>query len=1286
MHIVGSGTRDSPFAIDDDSEDENITLPSYRDDSCTPPDDPLLSSRPGTFLSTISRPRFPMLSVQGVNQPTEGLQQSQRNRKRKRTATPHNTPSSPVLVKPLKKESVPPPVMGQKSGEPQRESRKQKKLRLKLERERAAAQEVRAKAKGKGKQKAIVVDSPSVPSSQRPQVTSSHMVSQDENAPPAKRPKHNAKPPISTTERVYVTPGPISGPSSSTKPPPPSNSASQSVHAQYQSKPQVSDMTSGPSSTVAYNSPYPAPQYIGDPISSLPPRPSGFDSFVDPSLMAQGMQPPYYGMEFDPLLSWLYMPIGAFSTPMSMSSMSMPPMPMSNAPMDQPQLHTTSGPPKPPSNTRQKASKASKKSQPVQNPEKPFNIRILNRGDEASSQVYIPIGKPDFQFKHGVFPIIPSIMLPSTFSIAASSSTPNVPTSDQNPYAPNLLSTLVLENVSKSSSKLSWIEDWCVAASGVLPKLVLLAPTRALVEFWEPEDAIAAWASRRVGLDEFGPRSGASGASGTGNGRGQCIFAYWYRPDLEQEKGLLELWKHSKRLLTDFVGVATVKDEGAVTRAIVQALDRTRAKLQPKLMEEGESEEGGGNEDEVMEVMGLDVSFFPDYGFSQDTKGEFRKLAGLLAFKEKLENALQNGLEADHLLVWEQREIAKIDRARSFVNAREKEKRRRRRSINASIRKRKSEGEAEEGEVKEDENDLRRKRVRPGNEAVVPNQTRVTAPAAVVPTQKHAPPSKPPPHTSTSTSTLLPPKLNTAKPQATTSAGKFTVIKPSTISTTSLPLKPHSPSPLSSGSGKPAPFSNKSNPANPQARPIASSSATAPNPKAPATTATQTPELSSIIKPRGLGLLLTMPSIASGSQKTGTLTSVANILPTPSPSAPVLQAQARNKSSQKLAPGSTSSSTLTSSVVAATPVLRPSALFDAIRTQEDVEMKPPSIAANGAVSTSSSKPMVFRPSTLLASLEEKERAIGLAGEGRPKVADSAPIESGHIANEMMVVDDVDGGVSGADESRRISVSQPDAAVAGSRWATGQENLTKDLRTIRQALLSQTSASPASQTPDVSSITKRSSSNSEPRTKVNPPLLLSEPVTPREVLRDDEKKSSLSGAAPVFAMDDMDVSPVVESSVDIKLPPPVVNSDTPSSQQTGTRQVQMSTTVTISTTRSVSVPVSAPPARIAAISPQTLAELVKVLAKPQEERQKFLDSELKATRTLMDQLVAMTCKKERKRITGLWKEKLRVIDEVTKSIKHDARVWYSQETKTWVRMRWPETSEGAGVLIISDDED
>jgi hypothetical protein len=66
----GSGTRDSPIVLDDESEDENMII--YHDDSFIPSDDLLLSPRPGTFLSAISRPHLPVVPAQGTKQQKEG--------------------------------------------------------------------------------------------------------------------------------------------------------------------------------------------------------------------------------------------------------------------------------------------------------------------------------------------------------------------------------------------------------------------------------------------------------------------------------------------------------------------------------------------------------------------------------------------------------------------------------------------------------------------------------------------------------------------------------------------------------------------------------------------------------------------------------------------------------------------------------------------------------------------------------------------------------------------------------------------------------------------------------------------------------------------------------------------------------------------------------------------------------------------------------------------------------------------------------------------------------------
>lgn len=47
---------------------------------------------------------------------------------------------------------------------------------------------------------------------------------------------------------------------------------------------------------------------------------------------------------------------------------------------------------------------------------------------------------------------------------------------------------------------------------------------------------------------------------------------------------------------------------------------------------------------------------------------------------------------------------------------------------------------------------------------------------------------------------------------------------------------------------------------------------------------------------------------------------------------------------------------------------------------------------------------------------------------------------------------------------------------------------------------------------------------------------------------------------------------------------------------------------------------------------------------------------------------------------------RIIDEVARSIRNDAKVWYSQETKTWIRMRWPDSLDTSGVLVIDDEDE
>jgi hypothetical protein len=367
-----------------------------------------------------------------------------------------------------------------------------------------------------------------------------------------------------------------------------------------------------------------------------------------------------YGLEFDPLLPWLYM--GDFSTAVSMDAMSMSTMPMpmmSISPVDQlaPQTNAVPPPQKASSKGNQKAPKASQKQQrappvPLQKPEKPLTIRAV-----PSSQYYIPIGKPDYHFKHGIFPIIPSVMLPSNHS-----KSPFASTSNYSIYTPNVLSTLVLENIPRSSCKIAWIRDWCLSASGALPKQVILGPRRALVEFQRPGDAIQAWASRRLGVDEFGYRIP------TDQGGDAQLMAFWYRPDTEQEEGLLELWKHSKKILPEFVSVTAVKNEKVAAKVITDALEKRK----PKEKEEGEleDEDEDGDEDRYAAVFDIDITSLSKTWSVTDPKGDFKRVAEGLGFWNKLTNAVNCGVNEDYLLVWEQQEIARIDRARSIAHAR----------------------------------------------------------------------------------------------------------------------------------------------------------------------------------------------------------------------------------------------------------------------------------------------------------------------------------------------------------------------------------------------------------------------------------------------------------------------------------------------------------------------------------------------------------------------------------------------------------------------------------------
>ncbi|KAF5356765.1 hypothetical protein D9756_006722 [Leucocoprinus leucothites] len=1225
MH--GSGTRDSPIAIDDESEDENVITYGHRAYSFTPPDDLLLSPRPGTFLSTVSRPRLTAMPTQAQK---EGSKQP-RKRKHKGVAAPTQSLPAGLSVQHHQQNSVLPPVKqeipvdGTKFNEHLKESKRQKKLRAKLERERLA-QELRAKATGK--QKAPNVNILSAGQDQRAQISTQYIPLQDENAPPAKRAKHSKSTAIMThpLDRMPLASGPVPGPSEK----PASQSAastSYGIRLEAAQTFHLPDPSSVPPPTIAPLEPH----YFGDHVPSLPPRPPvsqvPFDSYMDPASMMSSMQmQSQYGMEFDPLLPWLYMSMGAFPPPMSMNPIPMPSMPMQAAPTDQPLPHANPAPQKAASNTKSKAAKHKQKSETIQLPqrpslpEKPFTIRAFIRGSEdwAQSVSYLPIGKPDLQFKHGIFPIIPSIMLPSSRS-----KLPSGPATDQSSYVPGILSTLVLENVPKQSCKISWVEKWCFGVTGTQPKQVLLGPRRALVEFREPGDAVKAWASRRLGTDGLGNRVSCGQA-----GEMQNMVAYWYRPDLEQEKGLLELWKHSKKMLPEITNVTVVKNENVVLRAVEAALDVIREKMEPKEREEGEVDECENGEGCVDRVMGININSLSQNWSAPDVKGEFRKLAERLGFRKKYENAASGGMNEDHLLVWEQQETARIDRARSIAYARHK-----RGEVIPRARKRKPE-EDEEGELKEP----KRKRARTAaSEDILVRQS--SAPMATASTSTAAASvqsnSQTTSYVSTSTSAAPPPALKAAKP-AVSVAPRRDVEPANTPTVTSLPSKPYEPLPTTSNTDAPQSMLVSAF-GGPVSAPRTTSKFTFSSIATSSASSTSTQWTSSVIKPpRGFGLSFAIPSPTSiSSQSSGTQSSSkVAALPTPPLSVPLLatplplsQARGKKRAREDDSVGASTSRAL--------PVLRPSELLIAVQQKQKKSDVKDSLGFAGAPE--------LRPSTLLTVVKEKEKEEDLRASqtsesakpvmGSPGAWDRTS-HGGRSGGAAMVVDNL--------------------MTAPSFWRDGEASLANGLRVDGQALVSQTSPPlstlAAPNTPPLAPAIPVSATP-EPQVKLNPTA--SKPLAPGISLSLSQigEKDIMSGPISSISSSDMVISPVSEKAMDFPLPATVTGVSAVSSQAPEDKMplepeqampaLAISAVLSASTPIPSTIPVKALiPAPVNTISPKALAELTKMLTRPKEERQASLDKEFKATKDLMDQLMATTCKKQRKRITDLWKEKIR----------------------------------------------
>lgn len=298
--------------------------------------------------------------------------------------------------------------------------------------------------------------------------------------------------------------------------------------------------------------------------------------------------------------------------------------------------------------------------------------------------------------------------------------------------------------------------------------------------------------------------------------------------------------------------------------------------------------------------------------------------------------------------------------------------------------------------------------------------------------------------------------------------------------------------------------------------------------------------------------------------------------------------------------------------VSKSPLLRPSALLNVMKESKNEEEEEVASVLREGGQAERGNTGSGGSGTMLASLEHM--ASGL------KVDKGAVVRGG----ETKSLDDLSTTNPTPPSPWKFGATAP---APSSLWKFSRGHLAKRLRT-EKAFLSQSSPPSPSLAPLSS---KHVLPVHEPQVTSKPALAslsISEPTTPEPL---QEKKN--------ISSDDMDISPIA-TTADVKLSGVGVRI---------TNERTVTATVTMPAMISMSAPVftpTPPPApartqpRTQNISPKACAELVKMLVKPTEERQKFLDSEFKATRALMDQLMATTCKKERKRITNLWKEKIR----------------------------------------------
>jgi len=989
---------------------------------------------------------------------------SRKSRKRKRavTATQSLLTVSPTRAQRSTGNSVLLQLKQKQTADdtPQKEARKQKKLRV--ERERAANQD---------------------------DVQVQQISLQGGNSPPSKRSKNNR----STTQKSQTDHVSISSPlltsleAKNTFP-----SASTLDVSQHQPQPCHTHVIHPP-----------MPQYSRHHIPSFTPQPVPPTSLKNLSLMLTNMQTPaQHDLQFDPFLPWLYMLPGAFPTPIPMAPMCITPMSLSVPSTDQPAVHPNPGSCKTLSKPKLKAPKINLKpqtsqllpNQPVL--EKPFTIRVFPRGTEAWAQSvsYLPIGKPDLHFKHGIFPIIPSIMLSSDFSKSASSST-----MCQNSFKPDILSTLVLENIPQASCNVSWVKKWCLSASDIQPRHILVAARRALIEFQNPDDAVKAWASRKSEVSNL-----------------LSLLVYWYRPDLEQERSLLDLWRRSKKSLLEVISTAVVKDRNIVLRAIEEALEAVSAKL--KSQERGDADK---DEDTII-FNGVDVNNVKQNWSAPDVKGEFRNLAGRLAFWEKYDMARKGGMTGGQLLIWEQQETARVDRVRSIAYARQK-------GGNVPQTRKRMLDEKVEGELEGDV--LRRKRARKvAGEDII---EQLPASAVVV-----------------SASTIqarLDPCIRTA-----------------TLSTRrdALEIKPAVPVISRNTAG-----------------PIVGVSLLS-SPPAKSEELSRNTHITSSMSSRVHGGPIRVQSLPSASMTSSMVSGLrdvglSRIMPSPAPSANIASLPISPLSSTALPTRKDGKQRfqedfITESIPAqVSPAPRFSSILTAIEQEQEEDM-----VKTGTSESSSGSDVKF------ATMAGKDLRIGQASE------------STDIMENLRVVQE-----STPCDKRSQNRS---SSVLGALNASFEEP------------------------------TSTIYTNLKPHTEPNLTLLQSsEPVIPEvNPLQRLNDKSDLSDK----------ISPVSEQMANIILSTSVMEAVMlPKIATTQESQLQQAPVRTAPVTSLI--PLKSP-IQVQTMSSDVLAELTRMLTKSKEERQAFLDREFDATKNLIDKLVATTCKEQRKRITSLWKEKIR----------------------------------------------